>query len=66
MLNFLHLQVSGNAQQQQKKLSSQGKRGTSDLFGALHLIGTMENIFGEPVQSLPPVMLQESFYRWEK
>lgn len=57
-LNFSHLQVSENAQ---KKVSSQGRCGTSDLLNTLHSIGTMENVFGEPVQSLP--LLQESFYR---
>lgn len=46
-----------------KKVSSQGRCGTSDLLNTLHSIGTMENVFGEPVQSLPLVMLQESFYR---
>lgn len=60
MLNFSHRFLK-----MLKKVSSQGTCGTSDLLNALHSVGTMENVFGEPVQSLPLVMLQESFYRWK-
>ena len=59
MLNFPLLQISGNAQK-----PTRGRCG--DLQSAIHSAGTIENIFGEPVKSPPPVMLQESFYRWEK